>query len=570
MVAIKSTQTKQNSSGLLSHRKSSNISNQDTINDDDMRGFTGIDHDQRSKRSRKSDLDQPLQSSSSLAKNSSLLDSERLFFSGNSEHRGFFMLFWLGLSLVMFRSAYWHYKVHSGDSSGDNHYYYFPLPSFSVSLQLIGVHFLMFITSQFLVYLFTTPLASSVQNWWLSAIRHTCQLGFVLGFGVVWAWAFNWAWLYSGYQVMHTLVIVAKLHSFCCRFHRDQEPGGLSWARFYFVPSLVYNDWSSSDSAKYNQSSIKIRWGFVLEKCVAFLACLVMVYLLVELYIGPVLMMSSSASGHLMILNDPNSIFYNAPKLSRGLNMFEKLLELVVPSILCWLLMFYMLFECFCNILAELTLGESSSREFYGDWWNSVTFDEFARLWNKPVHRFLYVHLYRELMMEPSFSSLQKPPSKQSSDNSLSNKANKLKHRYEDSDNDGSSVKSPSNSLRFGLPHRPFTKAQAMFSTFLFSSVLHEFVMAVVTRRIVWFFFCLQMLQIPLIFTGKWIEKSLVKSHTTKPSSSPKTSPTGSSAVGGDMRPTLLVGWKLFANSVFWLSLMIGPSLVALIYISPS
>ena len=42
-------------------------------------------------------------------------------------------------------------------------------------------------------------------------------------------------------------------------------------------------------------------------------------------------------------------------------------------------------------------LTRFADRRFYDDWWNSTTFDEFARNWNKPVHEFLLRHVYIEL-----------------------------------------------------------------------------------------------------------------------------------------------------------------------------
>lgn len=54
--------------------------------------------------------------------------------------------------------------------------------------------------------------------------------------------------------------------------------------------------------------------------------------------------------------------------------------------------MFYMMFECILNLLAEIT--NFGDREFYEDWWNCTTWDEFARKWNKPVHEFLLCHVY--------------------------------------------------------------------------------------------------------------------------------------------------------------------------------
>jgi sterol O-acyltransferase len=34
-----------------------------------------------------------------------------------------------------------------------------------------------------------------------------------------------------------------------------------------------------------------------------------------------------------------------------------------------------------------------ADRNFYDDWWNSSSFDQFARKWNKPVHEFLLRHV---------------------------------------------------------------------------------------------------------------------------------------------------------------------------------
>lgn len=57
-----------------------------------------------------------------------------------------------------------------------------------------------------------------------------------------------------------------------------------------------------------------------------------------------------------------------------------------------YLLVFYIIWDAILNAIAELT--RFSDREFYGPWWNSVTWDQFARDWNVPVHRFLLRHVY--------------------------------------------------------------------------------------------------------------------------------------------------------------------------------
>jgi sterol O-acyltransferase len=72
-----------------------------------------------------------------------------------------------------------------------------------------------------------------------------------------------------------------------------------------------------------------------------------------------------------------------------------------------------------------------ADRQFYEDWWNATSWDEFSRKWNKPVHTFLLRHVY------------------------------------------ASSISG------YGL-----SRQSAMFFTFLLSASVHELVMAIVTKKI--------------------------------------------------------------------------------------
>lgn len=42
--------------------------------------------------------------------------------------------------------------------------------------------------------------------------------------------------------------------------------------------------------------------------------------------------------------------------------------------------MFYSLFHCMLNFMAEITYF--GDRQFYKDWWNSSYIDEYWRTWN--------------------------------------------------------------------------------------------------------------------------------------------------------------------------------------------
>jgi len=67
----------------------------------------------------------------------------------------------------------------------------------------------------------------------------------------------------------------------------------------------------------------------------------------------------------------------------------------LIPMWISSMVIFFTLFELVCNILADITCY--GDRTFYGDWWNSSTFEEFNRLWNKPVHQWLFRHVYLKL-----------------------------------------------------------------------------------------------------------------------------------------------------------------------------
>ena len=80
-----------------------------------------------------------------------------------------------------------------------------------------------------------------------------------------------------------------------------------------------------------------------------------------------------------------------------------------------------------------------ADREFYQDWWNSTSWDQFSRKWNKPVHTFLLRHVYASTMSGFKLS-----------------------------------------------------RTSATFVTFLLSALCHELVMAVVTKKIRPYLFLMQ------------------------------------------------------------------------------
>uniref|UniRef100_A0A2P2M8M3 O-acyltransferase n=2 Tax=Rhizophora mucronata TaxID=61149 RepID=A0A2P2M8M3_RHIMU len=89
-----------------------------------------------------------------------------------------------------------------------------------------------------------------------------------------------------------------------------------------------------------------------------------------------------------------NPLVQNSQHPLKGnlLYAIERVLKLSVPNLYVWLCMFYCFFHLWLNILAELL--RFGDREFYRDWWNARTVDEYWRLWNMPVHKWMVRHIY--------------------------------------------------------------------------------------------------------------------------------------------------------------------------------
>ncbi|KAK6720126.1 hypothetical protein SNK05_003243 [Fusarium graminearum] len=160
-------------------------------------------------------------------------------------------------------------------------------------------------------------------------------------------------------------------------------PNNLSFVDHYKwipLPTLVYEiEYPRSDS---------IDWSYVLEKAVAMVGILFVMVQVSQYSMYPVVMKTVE-----MKEND-------VPLIGRLQEFPGLLLDLIFPFMMEYLLVWYLIWETILNILAELTYF--ADRSFYDAWWNSVSWDQFARDWNRPVHVFLLRHVYHS-----SISSLK-------------------------------------------------------------------------------------------------------------------------------------------------------------------
>jgi sterol O-acyltransferase len=282
----------------------------------------------------------------------------------------------------------------------------------------------------------------------ISILRIFIQFAF-FGAGIIIAIDRDWPLVQMSFFLAELLVLIMKMHSYIVtnrdldkeytlkvqvknendheevdtegktKFPRIKYPNNVTFQNylsFLLVPTCVYE-------LEYPRTS-KVRLGYFLEKLVQFIGMWAVLHVLVESYIKPVL------------------------EASPSMTQLEAISHLIIPFTVGYLMIFYLVFDVCCNGFAELT--RFADREFYTDW-NSNTFDEFARKWNKPVHEFLLRHVYLESINTYKMS-----------------------------------------------------KNNATLLTFLFSSIVHEFFMTFTLKIFRPWLFFFQMVQIPLIYISRY------------------------------------------------------------------
>ncbi|KAJ7979320.1 O-acyltransferase [Quillaja saponaria] len=139
-----------------------------------------------------------------------------------------------------------------------------------------------------------------------------------------------------------------------------------SLAYFMVAPTLCYQP-------SYPRTAC-IRKGWVARQLVKLIIFTGVMGFIVEQYINPIVRNSQH------------------PLKGNLLYAVERVLKLSVPNLYVWLCMFYCFFHLWLNILAELL--RFGDREFYKDWWNAKTVEEYWRMWNMPVHKWMVRHIY--------------------------------------------------------------------------------------------------------------------------------------------------------------------------------
>ena len=216
-----------------------------------------------------------------------------------------------------------------------------------------------------------------------------------------------------------------------CATSANHYPDNLTlrnFADWTCLPTLVYE-------LEYPRSSV-INWWYVAEKTIATFGVIGVMMVISQAYIYP-------------------PVTQTVRMKEMGLSVAERWVEfpwivsdMLFPLLLEQLLSWYVIWECVLNVLAEVT--QFADRGFYGDWWNSVSWDQYARDWNRPVHNFLLRHVYHS-----SISAFQ------------------------------------------------LSKTTATFVTFLLSACVHELMMYCLFHKVRGYLFAMQLLQMPLVMLSR-------------------------------------------------------------------
>lgn len=191
---------------------------------------------------------------------------------------------------------------------------------------------------------------------------------------------------------------------------------------FTMYPTLVY-------TLNFPRTR-RIRWTYVGQKVCGIFGIIFLMILIAQSHMLPIVLRARECR--------------SLPLADKVRNYFLILLDMIPPFLMEYIFTFFLIWELILNAIAELS--RFADRDFYGAWWSCTDWSEYARIWNRPVHKFLLRHVYHS-----TISAL---------------KVNKM---------------------------------QAILFTFILSSLVHELVMFVIFGTLRGYLLLLQMSQLPLI-----------------------------------------------------------------------
>ncbi|EHN00467.1 Are2p [Saccharomyces cerevisiae x Saccharomyces kudriavzevii VIN7] len=430
----------------------------------------------------------------------------------SSNFSGLYVAFWMAIAFGAAKALIDYYYQHDG-SFKDSEILKFMTTNLST---VASVDLIMYLSTYFVVgiqYLCKWGVLKWGSTGWIFTSIY--ELLFVVFYMYLTENILKLHWLSKIFLFLHSLVLLMKMHSFAfyngylwgikeelqfskralakykdsikdsevidalekscdfCSFElnsqslNDQKqkfPNNISACNFFWFtmfPTLIYQ-------IEYPRTK-EIRWIYVLEKICAIFGTIFLMMIDAQILMHPVAMRAVAVR---------NSEWTGI--LDRLLKWIGLLVDIVPGFIVMYILDFYLIWDAILNCVAELT--RFGDRYFYGDWWNCVSWADFSRIWNIPVHKFLLRHVYHS-----SMSSFQ------------------------------------------------LNKSQATLMTFFLSSVVHELAMYVIFKKLRFYLFFFQMMQVPLV--------ALTNTKF--------------------MRDKTIIG-----NVIFWLGICMGPSVMCTLYLT--
>lgn len=443
-----------------------------------------------------------------------------------SNFRGFFVLFWIGLAIMVVTTMLRNLRE-NGTLLNFRQY-----PLFRQDMEELALSDGLMVASS----AFSLPLHLLFKSSAQGLLRWN-RGGVVVQsiYQALWLWLWislpflrDWSWTAQVFFTLHTLVLFMKMHSYA--FYNGHlsstldrlkaldmpiGPGTPTNAAFRFPSARLHlmeitNDEEDEEEPKNISPIIQLRNDLAKEltspmgnvtypqnltlsnfadyvlcptlcyeleyprtpsrsylelfwKTLAVFGCVSLLTVISEEFIIPVL-----DESQLRLLNSRTWI-------DSSLIFAETVSRMLFPFMVTFLLVFLVIFEYVLGAFAEITCF--ADRKFYSDWWNSLDWLEFSREWNIPVHNFFRRHVY-----------------------------------------------SASRSVNL-------SRAASTGITFFISALAHELIMGCITRKFRGYGFTLMMMQMPIVAIQRmpWVRDQ-----------------------------------QLLNNIMFWISMITGLSLVSL------
>ncbi|EMD00600.1 hypothetical protein BAUCODRAFT_61588 [Baudoinia panamericana UAMH 10762] len=444
-----------------------------------------------------------------------------------SNFRGFFVLFWVGLAIMVITAMLRNLRT-TGNLLSFKQW-----PTFTQNIwELAAVDLLMCASTGIDMPLHL--LYKNSKGWlrWnrLGMLVQSVVQAAWLAFWISWPFVRQWSWTAQVFLTLHTLAMFMKLHSYA--FYNGHLSTTLSRLKALDMPiepttpmtaPLRYptpRDYVQDARQEHEDSespivsplmqlrddlakevtsplgNVTYPDNLTLANFLDYLLCPTLCYELeyprtpersyLELFYKTLavfgcifLMIVTSEEFIIPVLDDSRIRLARTRNWIDGSLIFaETVSRLLFPFMVTFLLVFLVIFEYVLGAFAEIT--RFADRQFYSDWWNSLDWLEFSREWNIPVHNFFRRHVY-----------------------------------------------SASRGVKLS---RPASTA----ITFFISAVAHELVMGCITRKFRGYGFILMMMQIPFVAIQRlpWVRKQ-----------------------------------ELLNNVMFWIFMIMGLSLLCALYV---